>query len=57
LLGINQVQPLHREKKVMHTLQQSYRGFSLMIELNWDRLLYLATIAFALAAGAWLGSL
>lgn len=41
----------------MHTLQHSYRGFSLMVELNWDRLLYLATIAFALMAGAWLGSL
>ncbi len=40
----------------MHTLQQSYRGFSLMMELNWDRILYLLTIAFALCAGAWLGS-
>lgn len=41
----------------MHTLQQSYRGFSLMVELNWDRLLYLATIGFALMVGAWFGSL
>lgn len=41
----------------MQTLQQSYRGFSLMMSLNWDRLLYLATIAFALMAGAYLGSL
>lgn len=41
----------------MHTLQHSYRGFSLMMALNSDRLLYLATIIFALTAGAWLGSL
>lgn len=41
----------------MQTLTQSYRGFSLMMELNWDRILYIATIAFALLAGAWLGSL
>jgi len=41
----------------MHTLQQSYRGFSLMMALNSDRLLYLAAIILALTAGAWLGSL
>lgn len=41
----------------MHTLQQSYRGLSLVMELNWDLILYLLTIACALMAGAWLGSL
>jgi hypothetical protein len=41
----------------MQTLQQSYRGLSLVMELNWDRLIYLVTIAFALMAGAYLGSL
>lgn len=41
----------------MQTLQQSYRGLSLIMSLNWDLLLYLATIAFALMAGAYLGSL
>lgn len=41
----------------MQTLQQSYRGLSLVMTLNWDRLLYLATIAVALMAGAYLGSL
>lgn len=41
----------------MQTLQQSYRGLSLVMSLNWDRLLYLLTIAFALMAGAYLGSL
>jgi len=41
----------------MHTLQHSYRGLSLVMELNWDRILYLLTIAFALMAGAFIGSL
>ncbi len=40
----------------MHTLHHSYRGFSLLIALNWDRILYLSAITIALAAGAWLGS-
>jgi len=41
----------------MQTIQASYRGLSLLMELNWDRVLYICTIATALAAGAWLGSL
>jgi len=41
----------------MQTLQQTYRGFGLVLELNWDRLLFLGTITVALCAGAWLGSL
>lgn len=41
----------------MQTLHQSYRGLSLVMELNWDRLLFLATLAAALAVGAWLGSI
>lgn len=41
----------------MQALQQSYRGLFLVMELNWDRILYVATIAFALMAGAYLGSL
>lgn len=40
----------------MQTLQQSYRGLSLVMQLNWDRILYVATIAFALMLGAYLGS-
>ncbi|GAA6198980.1 hypothetical protein [Aquicoccus sp. SU-CL01552] len=40
----------------MHTLERSYRGLSLVMELNWDLIIYMATIAFALLAGAWLGS-
>ncbi len=41
----------------MQTIQNTYRGLSLIMELNWDRVLYIATIAVALAAGAFVGSL
>ena len=40
----------------MHTLERSYRGLSLVMELNWDLILFIAMIALALFAGAWLGS-
>ncbi len=32
----------------MEMIQNSYRGLSLLIDINWDRLLYLATIIGAL---------
>ncbi|ASM72517.1 MULTISPECIES: hypothetical protein [Roseobacteraceae] len=41
----------------MQTLQNGYKGLSLLMLLNWDRALYLATIAAALWLGAYLGSL
>lgn len=41
----------------MQTIQNTYRGLSLIMELNWDRVLYIATIAVALAAGAFVGYL
>ena len=41
----------------MHTIQKSYRGLSLLFFLNWEKLLYVATILFALSLGAFLGSL
>ena len=41
----------------IETLQSGYRGVSLLIGLNWDRLIYLFTIAAALWAGAMIGSL
>lgn len=41
----------------MQTLTSGYRGFSLLMILNWDRLIYLATIVLALLFGAWVGSL
>ena len=41
----------------MQHIHQGYRGLSLLMDLNWDRLLYVATVAVALGAGAWLGTL
>ena len=41
----------------MEHFQQGYRGLSLLMEINWDRLLYVGTIAFALGAGGWIGTL
>ncbi|WP_302661600.1 hypothetical protein [Sulfitobacter sp. SK012] len=41
----------------MQTISKGYRGLSLLMDLNWDRVLYVCTIGFALAAGAWVGSL
>lgn len=40
----------------MQVLQRSYRGLSLVIELNFDRILFLTALGFALFAGAGLGS-
>jgi hypothetical protein len=41
----------------MHALQQSYKGLTLVVILNSDRILFLLTMCGALAAGAWIGSL
>ncbi len=41
----------------MQTIQNSYRGLSLLVDINWDRLLYITMIATALFAGAFFGSL
>ncbi len=41
----------------MQTLQQSYKGLSLVVLLNSDRILFVLTMCGALAAGAWIGSL
>jgi len=41
----------------MQTMKTSYRGLSLLVDLNWDRALYIGTLVLALAAGGWLGSL
>ncbi|MFT6024104.1 MAG: hypothetical protein ACI9PY_002228 [Ascidiaceihabitans sp.] len=35
----------------MQTIQSGYRGLSLLVDLNWDRALYMG----ALSAGLWLG--
>ncbi|MFK7744009.1 MAG: hypothetical protein AB8B47_03055 [Roseobacter sp.] len=41
----------------MQAMQNGYRGLSLLMDLNWDRALYITTVAVALGAGAWLGTL
>ncbi len=41
----------------MQTLHSGYRGLSLLMTLNADRVLYTLTLAAALGAGAWLGGL
>jgi hypothetical protein len=41
----------------MQAIQSSYRGMSLLVDLNWDRMLYVATIATALFVGGYVGSL
>ena len=40
----------------MQTITAGYQGVSLLVNLNWDRLLYLATIVVALLLGGWVGS-
>ncbi|WP_295311677.1 hypothetical protein [Roseobacter sp.] len=40
----------------MQAVHSGYRGLSLLVDLNWDRILYVSTIVLALAAGAWLGT-
>ncbi len=41
----------------MHTLQGSYRGLGLLLDLNWDRGFFVLAIAAALSAGAFVASL
>ncbi|EAR52168.1 hypothetical protein OG2516_01989 [Oceanicola granulosus HTCC2516] len=40
----------------MSTMNESYESLSLLIELNQDRLLYLAVLGVALTFGAFLGA-
>ncbi|MFW2587382.1 hypothetical protein [Sagittula sp. SSi028] len=40
----------------MQTLTAGYRSMSLLISINYDRLLYICTIVFALFFGAYLGT-
>ncbi len=41
----------------MQTINSGYRSLSLLLNLNWDRLLYVCVVIFALFFGAFLGSL
>lgn len=40
----------------MQMLRNSYNGLSLIMSLNWDRLLYLGTMFVALAASAYVAA-
>ena len=40
----------------MQTVVNGYRGLSLIVGLNWDRLFFLGTIVVGLLAGAFLGT-
>ncbi len=40
----------------MQQIEHGYRGLSLLLNLNWDRIMYLATILVALMLGAFVGS-
>lgn len=41
----------------MQAIQSSYRGLSLLMDLNWDRVLHITTVTLALGAGAWMGTM
>jgi hypothetical protein len=41
----------------MQAIQNSYHGFTLLVGVNWDRLIYPATIAASLLLGAFIGTL
>ncbi|PRY75343.1 hypothetical protein [Marivita geojedonensis] len=41
----------------MQTIQDGYRTFSLLVSINWDRLLYVFAIVASLFLGAYLGTL
>lgn len=41
----------------MQTLSNGYRGLSLLVNLNWDRLMYVGTLFLALGAGAYIGNM
>lgn len=40
----------------MERIHIGSRGLGLLMALNWDRILYVATIAVALGVGAFLGT-
>lgn len=41
----------------MQRVQEGYRGLSLLVDLNWDRALYVSAITMSLGVGAWLSTL
>jgi len=41
----------------MEHIQRGYTGLHLLVDLNWDRFLYLGTLAAALGCGALMGAI
>ncbi len=41
----------------MQHIANGYRGLTVLIDVNWDRIVYIGTIVLALSAGAFIGSL
>ncbi|MEM8592368.1 MAG: hypothetical protein AAGF13_07555 [Pseudomonadota bacterium] len=41
----------------MHTIQNSAKGLGMLVDMSWDRLLFVAAIALALVAGSNIGYL
>lgn len=41
----------------MEHIQQGYRGLHLLMDLNWDRLLYVGTLIAALGCGGLVGAI
>ncbi|MFK7762848.1 MAG: hypothetical protein AB8B62_06265 [Roseobacter sp.] len=41
----------------MQVFPKRFSGLSLLMDLNWDRAMYLATTALALGGSAWLSTL
>lgn len=41
----------------MHTIEQGYKAISLLIDINWDRLLFPSAILAGLMLAAYIGSL
>ncbi len=46
-----------RMEAIRNRQEESSRGLSLFIDLNWDRLLYVATIIIALGVGGMVGAM
>ena len=40
----------------MNAIVKSSQGLTLLISVNWDRIIFLGMIFAALGAGAWVGS-
>lgn len=40
----------------VQTIVAGTKGLGLLVQLNWDRILYIATILLALGAGAYVGT-